>query len=35
MKMAVDVAELVTKEKLDEYINQAAKAAGYEKGFGI
>jgi hypothetical protein len=35
MIMAVQVIEYVTKEKLDEYTLQAAKAAGYEKGFGI
>lgn len=33
--MAVQVIEYVTKEKLDEYIDESAKAAGYEKGFGI
>jgi hypothetical protein len=25
----------ITKETIDEYINQAAKAAGYENGFGV
>jgi len=33
--MTVQVIEYVTKEKLDEYIGQAAKAAGYQNGFGI
>jgi dUTPase len=33
--MAVQVIEYVTKEKLDEYIDEAAKTADYEKGFGI
>jgi hypothetical protein len=33
--MAVDVVEQVSKEKLSEHIGQAAKAAGYQKGFGI
>ena len=33
--MAVQAIEYVTTEKLDEYISEAAKAAGYEKGFGI
>ncbi len=33
--MTVQTAEPVDKELLDEYINQAAKAAEYEKGFGI
>jgi len=33
--MAVQVNEYVTEEKLDEYISEAAKTTGYEKGFGI
>jgi hypothetical protein len=33
--MAVQEIEYVTKQMLDEYIAQAAKAAAYEKGFGI
>ncbi|MDZ4247295.1 MAG: recombinase family protein, partial [Dehalococcoidia bacterium] len=33
--MVTQTVELVTKEKIDEYVGQAAKAAGYEKGFGI
>ena len=33
--MAVQTIEYVTKEMLDGYIEQAAKAAGYQKGFGI
>jgi len=33
--MVVQTAEPVTKEILDSYIDQAAGAAGYEKGFGV
>lgn len=33
--MATPEIELVSKEKLDEYIGQAARAAAYENGFGI
>ena len=33
--MVIQKAEYVTKEMLDGYIAEAAKAAGYEKGFGI
>jgi DNA invertase Pin-like site-specific DNA recombinase len=33
--MTTQAITLITDETLDEYIIQAAKAAGYEKGFGI
>ena len=33
--MTTQTITLITDEILDEYIIQAAKAAGYEKGFGI
>jgi len=33
--MTTQTITLITDETLDEYIIQAAKAAGYEKGFGI
>jgi hypothetical protein len=33
--MVTQIIEPVTKEMIDEYIAQAVKAAGYEKGFGI
>ena len=33
--MAIQAIMSITDETLDEYIIQAAKAAGYEKGFGI
>lgn len=32
--MVVQTTDLVSKEQLDEYVAQAAKAAAYEKGFG-
>ena len=33
--MVIQAIEPLSNEILDEYIAQAAKAAGYEKGFGI
>ena len=33
--MVIQTTDLVSKEKLDEYVNEAARAAGYEKGFGL
>ena len=33
--MVTHVIEPIAKDTFDEYIAQAAKAAGYEKGFGI
>ncbi len=33
--MAIQTLEPITKDKLDDYIIEAAKAAGYENGFGI
>lgn len=33
--MTVQIVEYVTEEKMDEYISEAARAANYEKGFGI
>ena len=33
--MITPIVEYVTKEMLDGYIAEAAKTAGYEKGFGI
>ena len=33
--MVVQEIEVITKELIDEYIAQAAKAAGYENGFGV
>jgi len=33
--MVIQTIEPIIKEMLDEYIGQAAKAAGYENGFGI
>ena len=33
--MVVQTLEPITRDKLDEYIMQASKAAGYEKGFGV
>ena len=33
--MVTQIIESITKEMIDEYIGQAAKAAGYENGFGI
>src|SRR4030042_4972932 len=31
----VQPAEVMNKERLDRYITEAAKAAGYEEGFGV
>ena len=31
----VQVAEVMNRERLDRYIEEAAKAAGYEEGFGV
>lgn len=33
--MAIKEIETITEEELDGYIVEAAKAAGYEKGFGV
>lgn len=33
--MVVQTLEPITKEQLDGYINQAAKSAGYGRGFGV
>lgn len=33
--VVIQATEYITTEKLDEYISEAARAAGYEKGFGI
>jgi dipeptide/tripeptide permease len=33
--MAIQMLEPISKDQLDEYINKAARAAGYENGFGI
>jgi len=33
--MVVQTMETITKEILDSYVDQAARAAGYEKGFGV
>ena len=33
--MVIQEIEYVTREMLDKYISEAAKAADYEKGFGI
>ncbi len=31
----VQTAEVMSRERLDQYIKEAAKTAGYEEGFGI
>ena len=31
----VQSVEVVSKERLEGYIREAAKAAGYEQGFGV
>jgi len=33
--MVIQTSKLIIEDELDEYINKAAKAADYEKGFGI
>lgn len=31
----VQLAQVISRERLDRYISEAAKAAGYEEGFGV
>ena len=33
--MAMQITEPISRQEFDNYIDQAAKAAGYEQGFGI